>query len=59
MEIKATLEEKVSKNGNNYTVVVIHLTDTCKKNVFLEPAEIELLKMHNNKEEASSDSFWK
>lgn len=58
MDIKATLEEKVSKNGNNYTVVVIHLTDTCKKNVFLEPAEIELLKMNKDKADVSTD-FWK
>lgn len=51
MEVKATLEEKVSKNGNPYTAVVIHLTDTCKKTVFLEPAEIELLKIKKENEE--------
>ena len=51
MEVKATLEEKVSKSGNPYTAVVIHLTDTCKKTVFLDPAEIELLKMKQDKEE--------
>lgn len=53
MEVKATLEEKVSKNGNPYTAVVIHLTDTCKKTVFLEPAEIELLKIKKENEENS------
>lgn len=57
MEIKCTLEEKTSKSGNPYTVLVIHLTDTCKKNVFLEPAEIELLKM-NKKEAEALDSFY-
>ena len=51
MEVKATLEEKVSKSGNPYTAVVIHLPDTCKKTVFLDPAEIELLKMKQDKEE--------
>lgn len=48
MEIKCTLEEKTSKAGNPYTVLVVHLTDTCKKYVFLDPAEIELLKMKEN-----------
>lgn len=47
MEVKATLEEKTSKNGNKYTAIIIHLTDTCTKTVFLDPAEIELLKVTN------------
>lgn len=45
MDIKCTLEEKISKAGKPYTVLVVHLTDTVSKNVFLEPAEIELLKI--------------
>lgn len=45
MEVKCTLEDKISKSGNKYTVLVIHLTDTCTKQVFLDPAEIELLKI--------------
>lgn len=48
MEIKCTLEEKTSKKGNAYTVLVVHLTDSCKKYVFLENSEIELLKMKQN-----------
>ena len=44
MEVKGTLEEKVSKNGNKYQVVVLKLTDTYEKLVFLDKAEIELLK---------------
>lgn len=51
MEIKSTLEERVSKNGKPYMVLVIHLTDTCEKTVFLEPAEIELLKLKKDREE--------
>lgn len=49
MEVKATLEEKISKNGNKYSAIIIHLTDTCTKTVFLDPAEIELLKMQKSK----------
>lgn len=49
MEVKATLEEKISKNGNKYSAIIIHLTDTCTKIVFLDPAEIELLKMQKSK----------
>lgn len=46
--IKCNLVEKVSKKGNNYLCLEIYLTDTYKKIVFLEPCEIELLKLSNN-----------
>jgi len=45
-ELKAKLVEKMSKKGEPYTVLEIQLTDTCKKNIFLESAELELLKMN-------------
>jgi len=48
MELKATLETKVSKAGNTYDVVVIKLTDTYEKLVFLEKAELELLRQSKN-----------
>lgn len=43
-KIDATLEERVSKKGNTYQCVVIKITDNIEKLVFLEPAEVELLK---------------
>ena len=43
MDVKATLENKTSKNGNAYKVVVLKLTDTYEKLVFLDKAEIALL----------------
>lgn len=46
--IKCNLVEKVSKTGNNYLCLEIYLTDTYKKIVFLDKAEIELLKLSNN-----------
>lgn len=49
MEIKGTLVEKTSKNGNLYQVIELKLTDTYKKLVFLDQAEIELLKVQQNK----------
>lgn len=48
MEVKATLEEKTSKNGNKYKVVVLKLTDNYEKHVFLDKAELELLNTKNN-----------
>lgn len=42
--IKCSLETRTSKKGNDYQVLVIKLTDNYEKLVFLEPAEIELLK---------------
>lgn len=53
MEVKATLEEKTSKSGNKYQVVVLKLTDTYEKMVFLDKAEIELLKSR----EIKTDDF--
>lgn len=50
--LDALLEEKTSsKKGTKYYVITISLTDNVKKQVFLEPAEVELLKLvyQNNK----------
>lgn len=47
MDVKATLETRQSKTGNPYEVIVIKLTDSYEKLVFLEKSEIELLKMSN------------
>lgn len=44
-EFKATLETRTSKKGNQYEVLVIKLTDKLEKLVFLEQAELELLKL--------------
>ena len=49
MEVKDTLETKVSKKGNEYQVLVIKLTNNYEKLVFLDKAEIELLKETNEK----------
>ena len=46
--IKFNLVDKVYKSGNNYVCLEIYLTDTYKKIVFLDKAEIELLKLSNN-----------
>lgn len=46
--VKCNLVEKVSKSGNNYICLEIFLTETYKKIVFLDKAEIELLKLSNN-----------
>ncbi len=65
MEIKCTLEEKTSKTGKPYTVLLVHLTDSCTKMVFLDPAELEVLKLskvesnNQNLDEKSDTSFWK
>ena len=47
MDVKATLETRQSKAGNNFQVIVIKLTDNYEKLVFLDKAEIELLKLKN------------
>lgn len=45
MDVQATLKEATSKNGNKYSYISVMLTDTLEKKVFLEQAEIELLKL--------------
>lgn len=56
-EFKAILETRTSKKGNTYEVLVIKLTDNLDKLVFLEQAELELLKMNSSKPDKSSNLF--
>lgn len=47
-EVIGRIEERTSqKSGNKYYCIVIKITDTCEKVVFLDPAELELLKLLN------------
>ena len=48
-EFKATLETRTSKKGTEYEVLVIKLTDKLEKLVFLDQAELELLKISSSK----------
>lgn len=48
-EFKSTLETRTSKKGTQYEVLVIKLTDNLEKLVFLDQAELELLKLTNSK----------
>lgn len=45
MDVKATLKDGVSKNGNAYKYLSIMLTETLEKKVFLDQAEIQLLEL--------------
>ena len=49
--LEATLETRKSKEGNDYQVVVIKLTDTYEKLVFLDKAELELIRFSSNRYE--------
>lgn len=44
MEVIGRIETRTSKKGTSYQVLVINLTDTYEKLVFLTNAELELLK---------------
>lgn len=47
IEVRATLETRLSKkSGKPYQCIVIKLTDTYEKIVFLDNAEVELIKMN-------------
>lgn len=43
--LNATLKEGISKKGNKYYCIEVELTPTLKKQVFLDPAEVEVVKM--------------
>jgi hypothetical protein len=58
MEVKATLEERTSKSGNPYQVIILKLTDNYEKLVFLDKAELELLKASSTKPENIDESFF-
>lgn len=47
LDLKATLETRISKNTNKeYKVLVIQLPYGLKKNVFLEEAELKILDLY-------------
>lgn len=50
VEVNATLETRTSQKGNEYEVLVIHIDNDIEKLVFLEQAELKLLKMNIKKE---------
>lgn len=54
-DLKATLVKKTSKKGNYYECVMIELTPNYQKVVFLEDAELELLKICDNKSTKKND----
>lgn len=45
MKINAIIKEGLSKNGNKYYYLSIQLTPTYEKKVFLDNAEVELVKL--------------
>lgn len=46
IELNARLETRKDKNGKDYQCVVVDLTDTYQKIVFLLPSEKELVKLY-------------
>ena len=56
-EFIATLETRTSQKGTEYQVLIVHLTDTYEKPVFLDKAELELLKMTNTVQTNDSDDL--
>lgn len=58
MELKATLETRKKKDGSgSYEVIVIKLSEHSEKLVFLNPAELELLKLTMSKNASSNNNF--
>lgn len=49
MNVKAVVVEKTSKEGKSYIAIEVYITDNIKKLVFLNPTELELLKLNYGK----------
>lgn len=45
INVSGVLREKTSKSGNKYYAVDLKLTDTYTKTVFLEEADVEIVKL--------------
>lgn len=55
IDVKATLETRQKKDkSGSYEVVVLKLSENSEKLVFLNPAELELLKLYSNKNNSNS-----
>ena len=54
-DIKATFEERTSKEGKPYKCVVLRLADNYEKIVFLSVPEIALLESSNKDEKSPYD----
>lgn len=48
-KVDCSLETRLSKKGSEYQVLVIKLTPTYEKLVFLDNAELELINISNKK----------
>ena len=59
MEVKCTLVNGISKkSGKPFMALEIQLTENLKKMVFLDPAELELLKLQEkNKDDTDFPDF--
>jgi len=49
MNVKSQLVEKTSQNGSKYICLEVNITEDYKKIVFLDKAEIELIKLISSK----------
>lgn len=58
-ELKASLVKRTSKKGTEYECIMIQLTPTYEKSVFLEIAELELLKMNNDSKKDNLKDIFK
>lgn len=51
--LNASLKEKLSKKGTNYVVIEVELTPHLKKDVFLEQAELEAIRLYYSQRKES------
>lgn len=46
VKLPCSLREQISKKGSKYMALTIQLTPTLKKTVFMDPAEVEVVKLY-------------
>lgn len=47
IKLNCTLEEQISKKGTKYTCLTVKLTPTLEKKIFLDPAEVEVVRLYS------------
>lgn len=57
MDVKATLTTRTSQKGKEYTCIIVQLTDDYEKVVFLDKAELALLKQNDDTKNKTTNPF--
>ena len=59
VKVSGLIHEKTSKNGNSYIALDVNLTPTYVKTFFLDPGDVEVLKLYLETERLKANNIVK